>query len=487
MPGMLTLMFLIPLLGMGLIALLPAEQAKMARWLASFSGLATVLVAGLAAVGLDPAAGIQLVDAVDWLPGLGIRYQVGADPYGMGLLVLTALVGLSCTLASWGVETRSRLYFGLILALQATITLAFAAQDLFLFLASWQLALLGAYFLMGLWGGSHRSYTGMKLWLMVGVGQALTLGSSMALYMLNGSNADLTIMLRSHPAAVAPMALQIPIFLTFCAGFLVQAPLFPFHGWHPDVDTEAPLPVTVLVTGLLGTLAVYALMRLGFGILPGPAQELAPLFTVMGLLTTLYAAWGAIVQTDLRRTLGFCSMGILGLAVVGLASFQPAGIKGTSIALWAHAALIPLLYLLSGTLASRADSWQLPALASLTRLLPRLRIVVMVAFTLALVLPFFAGFPRAALLPGILSSQPAVGVIALLGWAGLAWAFLSTGRSLALGLASPQFKGLADLGTQEALSLALLFLAALGLAIFPVGALNAVDAFAQSFLPLIGL
>ncbi|HEY9854831.1 MAG TPA: proton-conducting transporter membrane subunit, partial [Stenomitos sp.] len=439
------------------------------------------------AAGVDPAAGVQLADSLDWLPGQGIRYQVGTDAYGMGLLLATALVGLASMLASWGVERRSRLYFSLLLAMQSLLTLAFAAQDLFLFLVSWQLALLLAYFLTGLWGGARRTYAGMKFWLMVGVGQAFTLASAIALYMLNGSNADLTVMLRSHPAAVAPMALQIPLFLCLCAGFVVQAPLFPVHRWQPDTVTEAPLAVTVMVTGLLGTLAVYALMRLGFGIMPGPAQDLAPFFTGLGLVTVLYAAWGAIVQTDLRRTIGYGSMGILGLAVVGLGTFQQAGIKGTCMALLGHALLVPLLLVLGSVLVGRTGSWKLSELSSLTRLLPRLRLAVIVAFTLGLVLPFFAGFPHAALLPGIVASQPAVGVVAVLGWAGLAWSILMTGRSLALGLASPQFKGLSDLTLQEAIPVALLGLAALLLGVFPVVALTAVDAFGQSFFPLIGL
>lgn len=484
---MLTLLWALPVIGLALIALLPEDQAPMARWIASFAAAAAVMIAAIAAFGLDLTAGVQLVESLDWLPGQGIRYQLGADPYGMGLLLVTGVAGLASILASWGVAARSRLYFSLMLALQAALTLALAAQDLFLFLMSWQLALLLAYFMTGLWGGARRTYAGMKTWLAIGVGQAFTLASGVALYMLNGSNADLTVMLRSHPAAVAPMALQIPLFLTFCAGFVAQAPLFPFHRWQPDAATATPLPVMAMTTGILGTLSVYALMRLGFGILPGPAQNLAPLFTVLGLMTALYAAWGALVQSDIRRALGFTSMGILGLSVVGLATFQAAGIKGTLLALLAHAALLPLLFLVAGLLAKRGESWRLMDLASLTRLLPRLRLAVMVAFTLGLVLPFFAGFPRAALLPGILSSQPAVGVLSLIGWAGLAFSLLANGRSLALGLASPQFKGLADLGTQEALPIVLLALVALTLGVFPWMALNAVEAFGQLFFPLIGL
>ncbi len=487
MPGYLTLMVLLPLVGMALIALLPPDQSRMARWLASFAGIATVVTGLAAAFGLDPAGATQLVDKIDWLPGLGIRYQVGADAYSMGLLVVTSLVGLASVLAAWDVQERARLHFGLLLSLLSALILAFAAQDLFLLLMAWQAALLLAYFLTGLWGGARRQYAGMKAWLMVGIGQALTFGSGVALYMLNGSNADLTVMLPSHPAAVAPMALQIPLFLTLCAGFVVQAPLFPFHTWHADAAEAAPLSVTTMVTGLLGTLAVYDLMRLGFGIMPGPAQVMAPLLTFLGLVTALYAAWGAIVQTDLRRTLAFTSMGILGLVVTGLATFQAPGIKGATFALMAHAALVPLLFLLSGVLAGRGESWKLPDLSSLTRLLPRLRIAVIVAFSLGLVLPFFAGYPRAALVPGLFASQPAVGVIALLAWAGLAWSLLMTGRSLALGLASPQFKGLSDLGTQEGLPVGLLLLTALMLGVFPIVALQAVESFATTFLPLIGL
>ena len=56
--------------------------------------------------------------------------------------------------------------------------------------------------------------------------------------------ADLQV--RSLPAGT-----QYWIFALFAAAFIVKAPLFPVHGWLPDTYRATPIPVLVLLSGVL--------------------------------------------------------------------------------------------------------------------------------------------------------------------------------------------------------------------------------------------
>ena len=46
------------------------------------------------------------------------------------------------------------------------------------------------------------------------------------------------------------------------AGFAVKVPLVPFHTWLPAAYSEAPSPVTMLLTGAMSKMGVYGLLRI---------------------------------------------------------------------------------------------------------------------------------------------------------------------------------------------------------------------------------
>ena len=95
--NLLTSMGLLPLIGAGLIALLPATNAKLVKQSAL---LVSVLVAALGitmTIGFDRgASGFQYVERYSWIPSLGISYQLGID--GISLILIGALVALFAAL-----------------------------------------------------------------------------------------------------------------------------------------------------------------------------------------------------------------------------------------------------------------------------------------------------------------------------------------------------------------------------------------------------
>lgn len=88
----------------------------------------------------DPSnSSLQLVERVSWLPSIGLEWSLGADGLSAPLVVLSGLVTLLSVAASWNVQHKTKLYFGLLLVQASAQGLVFLSQDflLFFWLGSW--------------------------------------------------------------------------------------------------------------------------------------------------------------------------------------------------------------------------------------------------------------------------------------------------------------------------------------------------------------
>ena len=74
----------------------------------------------------------------------------------------------------------------------------------------------------------------------------------------------------------------------FTIGFGIKVPIFPFHGWLPDVHSEGSTYGSILLAGILLKLGIYWLLRFGSTILPYGILYLSPLiflWTLVGCFT----------------------------------------------------------------------------------------------------------------------------------------------------------------------------------------------------------
>jgi multicomponent Na+:H+ antiporter subunit D len=60
--------------------------------------------------------------------------------------------------------------------------------------------------------------------------------------------------------AADPLVLTSFVFIM--CGFLVKAAIVPFHFWLADAHTVAPAPVSVLLSGIMVELGIYAVARI---------------------------------------------------------------------------------------------------------------------------------------------------------------------------------------------------------------------------------
>jgi NADH-quinone oxidoreductase subunit M len=302
-----------------------------------------------------PADGsIGMIERYAWAPSLGIEYHLGVDALGALMLVLSALVTLMSVDAAHRVRHQSGLYFALVLMLEAGLFGSFTALNFFHWFLFWELSLIPAFFLIKLWGGAKRGPAATQFCVYTMAGSVALLLSFLAVFLSTGTMdfgelaakaADGTLT-QAVSAHLGPVMLWLAIGVL--AGFAVKVPLVPFHTWLPAAYSEAPSPVTMLLTGAMSKMGVYGLLRIAIPIFgPQIAQIRTPLL-ILAVATIVMGAWAAVAQRDLKRVfayssvnhLGYCLLGIFALAVpspgAAAQTSQAAALNGVILQMFNH-------------------------------------------------------------------------------------------------------------------------------------------------------
>lgn len=106
------------------------------------------------------------------------------------------------------------------------------------------------------------------------------------------------------------------IFIVIGLAFKLGA--VPFHMWLPDVYQGAPLPVTLLIGSVPKIAGLLLALRLLMDGLPDMHEFWQQSLMVLAVLSLLIGNIVAISQTNLRRMLGYSTIGHVGYILLGL-------------------------------------------------------------------------------------------------------------------------------------------------------------------------
>jgi len=339
----LTLLTVLPLVGAA-IALFSGKHARGVAILTTGASLALALFVWTQ---LPADGSIGLVERVSWVPSLGIDYHLGVDGLGALMLVLSAIVTLMSVDAAHRVHHQPGLYFGLVLLLESGLFGSFTALNFFHWFLFWELSLIPAFFLIKLWGGAKRGPAATQFFVYTMAGSVALLVAFLAVFLCTGSmdfphltelasTGALEQLVASHLGPGVMLWLAVGVL----AGFAVKVPMFPFHTWLPAAYSEAPSPVTMLLTGAMSKMGVYGLLRIALPLFGHQIHQIRTPLLVLAVATVVMGAWAAASQKDLKRVfayssvnhLGYCLLGIFAIAVP-MNAWDPAQAASQSAAL----------------------------------------------------------------------------------------------------------------------------------------------------------
>ncbi|MGD0940189.1 MAG: NADH-quinone oxidoreductase subunit M [Terracidiphilus sp.] len=343
----LTLLTVLPLAGAS-AAFVAGKHARAVALVTALIGLALALVIWSQ---LPADGGMGMVEQHAWAPSLGIEYHLGVDGLGALMLVLSAIVTLMSADAAHRVHHQPGLYFGLVLLLESGLFGSFTALNFFHWFLFWELSLIPAFFLIKLWGGARRGPAATQFFVYTMAGSVALLVSFLAIFVATGSmdfnhltllalTGELEQMVTAH---LGPVMLWLAIGVL--AGFAVKVPMFPFHTWLPAAYSEAPSPVTMLLTGAMSKMGVYGLLRIALPIFGHQIFQMRTPLLVLSVATVVMGAWAAAAQKDLKRIfayssvnhLGYCLLAIFALAVPAASqTSQAMALNGVILQMFNH-------------------------------------------------------------------------------------------------------------------------------------------------------
>jgi hydrogenase-4 component F len=160
--------------------------------------------------------------------------------------------------------------------------------------------------------------------------------------------------------------------------------------WLPDAHSQAPTPVSALLSGALIKCALFAIIRFHSIALDacGPAFS-SGLLLVFGLVSVVVATPFIIVQHDLKRLLGYHSVEHVGIIALGLGFGGPLGTYGALLHVINHGVTKALVFLIAGDGIGRYGTRDMRRMKGFLGLAPIAgTLLLMGAFSLAGTPPF---------------------------------------------------------------------------------------------------
>lgn len=405
-----------------LVALL-AVPAVGAALLVRADGRAAVLVHGFTALGT-----VVLAVAVSVTVGQRATLEalggfLRADALSAWMVALVGVVaGLAAVEAPHYARGATRRFYPLFHLFVFTMLLAVTTDDLGFMWVAVEGTTLASVFLVNFDRTRASLEASYKYVLICSVGIAVAFLGTVLVYFadvarLGGAEHVLRWTTLQQMAPGLPPRIVEMAFVFLLVGYGTKAGLAPMHTWLPDAHSEAPAPVSAMMSGVLLAIGIYAVLRFKpiVDVAAGPvvAQRL---LVGLGLVSMAVAAAFLWNPRNYKRMLAYSSVEHLGLISLGLGFGGPWGIAGAVLHIGNHALAKSVLFLLSGRIRAAYASMEIDAVRGLLARLPVSGPLFLAAMLALLGLPPFGLFVSEVMIigAGFAAGHAVASVIALI-------------------------------------------------------------------------
>ncbi len=393
--GLLDVVLFLPIVGIALLVAVPARQEGLIRGITLWVTFAQFVLTAWLYVHFDGSVGgLQFETRVPWIPDWGVYYQIGLDGFNVLLVLLTAFLGPLVVAGAFTAVTKDvKLFYAMVFLIQFAMLGAFVAQDLFLFYLFWETMMIPMFLIIGIWGGERRLYATYKFVLYTAFGSILMLAAVIYLvYSLQTTTGVTSFAFADLYRAELSLPVQTVLLAAFGLSFAIKVPVVPLHTWLPDAHVEAPTAGSVILAGVLLKMGTYGFMKLGFPLFPDATRMFTPLIMTLAVVSIVYGACLALVQSDIKKIIAYSSISHLGYVMLGLASLDLLGIQGAVIQMVSHGLTAAGLFLIVGMIYERCHTRELSAYGGVAKLLPVYSLFLMVLTLASIGLPTTSGF-----------------------------------------------------------------------------------------------
>jgi hydrogenase-4 component F len=330
-----------------------------------------------------------------------------ADEVSVLFLLLIGLLAVAVSVATVGWmrqelargqmrADRLRYYYALVHGFIATMLVTVLADNLGILWIAMEGTTITSALLVGFHGDKHGLEAAWKYIIVTTIGISFGLFGTVLVYgaaVHAQGGVFAGAMNYSSIAAIAnkldPGIIRIA-FIFVVVGYGTKAGLAPVHMWLPDAHSQAPTPVSALLSGALIKCALFGIIRfhtLARGACGADFSQ--GLLLIFGLISVVVATPFIIVQHDLKRLLGYHSVEHVGIIALGLGFGGRLGTYGALLHVINHGVTKALVFLIAGDAIGRYGTRDMRLMRGFLGIAPfAATLLLMGAFSLAGTPPF---------------------------------------------------------------------------------------------------
>lgn len=273
-----------------------------------------------------------------WTPRSGVAFGVSftVDQLGAGAALLAGIVTAAAVVTTPTTMTQAEgIHHCLFLTLLAGMAGFCLTGDLFDMFVFFELMAVSAFALCAFSTGELGALrSALNFAITNSIGAFLVLIGIAVLYRRTGA---LNLAQIGHTLTRAGTLDRAGIvaFALLSAGFLIKAAVVPFHFWLVDTATSAPIPLVMILAGILDTLGVYGVARIYWTVFAGPLagdhRGVQTLLISLGALTAVTAGALSLLFREPRRRIAFVMVAHTGIVLIGIGCLSARGVAGAAI------------------------------------------------------------------------------------------------------------------------------------------------------------
>lgn len=379
----------------GLVAFIIRKEKTVKAW----AIIASVITLGISVASLlyaDPAKHFYLNNvSYFWLRSLGSGFSVGLDGMGHMLTALTAIAFPLIFIATYKTTYKNaNVFYGLMLLTQAGLMGVFSAMDVLVFYIFWELAVIPVYFLCSRWGGKKRIPATFKFFVYTFAGSLLMLIGIIYVYQHTAGTAfaEHSFAMNAFYSAKLSATQQNWVFWLFFIAFAIKMPVFPFHTWQPDTYEQAPTATTMVLSGIMVKMGVFAVIRWILPIFPEAVTRFDNIVIGLSVVGMIYASLIAIKQDDLKRFVAYSSIAHIGLMCAAIFTKSEIGLQGVMIQMFSHGINIIGMWIVVDLIEKQTGTRKISELGGVAHKAPILAIFLVVIALANIALPLTNAF-----------------------------------------------------------------------------------------------
>ena len=298
---------------------------------------------------------------------------------------------------------QSKIYYILFNLFSFSMLFAVVQDNLGLLWVSIEMTTLASAFLVGFYNNKKSVEAAWKYIIICSVGISLALLGTILLYY---AVAELGLIKSLDWSEIMTVAKNLnpniikTMFIFILAGYGTKSGLALMHSWLPDAHSQAPAPISALLSGVLIKTSLYAILR--FAIITDTAVGSGftqHLFLIFGLASVGLAAGFILVQKDIKRLLAYSTIEHMGIILIGLGFGGFAGCYGALFHLFNHAAGKAFMFFSAGSIVKIYGTHKLARIRGIIKLLPFTGgLLILAVFALCGVPPFSIFFSELIIL-----------------------------------------------------------------------------------------